>query len=126
MSIELKDEAAMSEPTLEMKLMALSDFCLAMGVSGQDIEPIKAAIAEITRLRERTEWRPIETAPKDGTEILVASHDCVDQAIWGRTKYHGEGWLDFEVQCNVTSYTSKPIDGVTHWLPLHPPPGDKT
>ena len=48
--------------------------------TGVDID---AAISEIVRLRELTTWRPIETAPKDGTEVDLW---IVDQ--------DGQGWRE--------------------------------
>lgn len=59
------------------------------------------------------EWQPIETAPKDETDVLVwsALGYCViaqfrDGYWWGRQ-------LDELVE-------------PTHWMPLPPPPGDET
>jgi hypothetical protein len=58
-------------------------------------------------------WQPIETAPKDCNEILVASCEGV-QVSW---------WCHFGL-----GYWANPINGsevhgeVTHWMPLPPPP----
>ncbi len=56
------------------------------------------------------EWQPIDTAPKDGTRILVVGADgYVTIAHWQETV-----WLDDSFDC--------PDCPETHWMPL---PGTK-
>lgn len=75
-------------------------------------------------IREMVEWRPIETAPRDGTLILCLyperhGQGRVSLRYWafgdwpssGRT----EGWSDQHRQLRKTD--------PTHWLPLPPAPG---
>jgi hypothetical protein len=69
-------------------------------------------------------WRPIETAPKDGTQIIVFSTEEADPSPTLAVFLAGESdfWLD--------AYDHSPMTGVvsgkpTHWLPLPPPPGEK-
>lgn len=71
-------------------------------------------------------WQPIETAPKDGNEIIAADvrTGWVGCVQWGRTQYHGDGWLDGYDFGNQSSYSSKPQTGITHWMPLPEPPAD--
>jgi len=65
-------------------------------------------------------WQPIETAPKDGTWILVWKHDydCPMSAQWGLldinpNKYTGmKGWSGY-------GYI---FSDVTHWMPMPEPP----
>jgi len=72
------------------------------------------------------EWQPRETAPKDGTTILVWEPNALPNvvaALWhlepDDEEY--EGW----VYADETMSDIVP-DGpeFTHWMPLPPPPGD--
>ena len=68
-------------------------------------------------------WQPIETAPKDGTRILVACNKVLKgfpasrrgphTDAWHFTKNHGfEGWGKF----------NKDYFPATHWQPIPDPP----
>lgn len=61
-------------------------------------------------------WRPIESAPEDGTAVLLGWSDGTPDPI-GVGRWHdaelGE-WISDE----ASSFTSQP----THWQPLPPPP----
>ena len=66
------------------------------------------------------DWQPIETAPKDGTKVLVWSNSNVwnepDVAYWGRSNpLNQPAWAGGH--CRVSH-----IDQPTHWMPLPPPP----
>lgn len=54
-------------------------------------------------------WQPIETAPVDGTEILVAEDRYVTVARWCGF-YWGDG---LSLMGSI---------GPTHWMPLPEPP----
>lgn len=67
-------------------------------------------------------WQPIETAPKDGTTILLCCVGCVphtgvyDDAL---------GWIDFDA--DDSSRRKEWIDSCSrwspiYWMPLPPPP----
>lgn len=66
-------------------------------------------------------WQPIETAPKDGTLILLASIDgYVMEASWFDAWYGDRanpGWMYANLDEEHGSY----IDA-THWMPLPEPP----
>jgi hypothetical protein len=57
-------------------------------------------------------WRPIETAPTDGTVVLVFAEERQGLPAFQCTAaYHEDaGWCVDELR------------EVTHWMPLHPPP----
>lgn len=63
---------------------------------------------EIERLRSLSEWRPIESAPKDGTPVLLLAGVTKNVGWWAVDKwsYGGGRWGN----------------DVTHWLPLPPAP----
>jgi hypothetical protein len=62
-----------------------------------------------------SEWQPIETAPKDGTRILIfGARECyggdyISLAYWD---HWWRGDYDEPVY----------VDEPTHWMPLPPPP----
>lgn len=67
-----------------------------------------------------SEWRPIETAPKDGSTILVWNGQLVFDVWW----WEEDGaWVDGATDAydDYTQYT-----GLTHWQPLPAPPEDVT
>ena len=70
-------------------------------------------------------WQPIETAPKDGTVILLYSPEKWDSdGMWigwwfdeGDSREHG--WYDSESASHKASF----LNGEpTHWHPLPEPP----
>ena len=66
-------------------------------------------------------WKPIETAPKDGTEILVHAKDrpigkSMTVAFWV-----SHGWAFLESPLGVL-YLG---DDITHWMPLPESPEEK-
>lgn len=63
------------------------------------------------------EWKSIETAPKDGTLVLLLGKDQrhADGYWQGRTPFTGNGhW--------VWPYVNREP---THWMPLPPPPKER-
>lgn len=81
------------------------------------------------------EWQPIETAPRDGTTVLVyvpgeslfptaARYDTPErfEADYGDRDYMEEGWRwSLGYPCDFHEEVLQP----THWMPLPPPPGEK-
>ncbi len=79
------------------------------------------------------EWQPIETAPKDGTKVLVyvrgdslyptaASYKSAAyfEKEYGDPDYMEEGWYwAFGYPSDFHEEVIEP----THWMPLPPPPG---
>jgi hypothetical protein len=64
------------------------------------------------------DWRPIETAPKDQTRILVSKvGGDVRTASWA-SKAYGGGWWDDDFPLETSSRSRNP----THWMPLPEPP----
>lgn len=84
-------------------------------------------------------WRPIETAPKDGTvfQAIIPGHGADNVIMWldGLIGPSGEdtgGWCFAEDQeppdcwtdgvCWAVNEDGKPSVQPTHWAPLPPPP----
>lgn len=70
---------------------------------------------ELEEAREREEWRPIDTAPRDGTQVLltgVGLDRWISTGRWVNGHWYdddGPGWLA----------------NVTHWMPLPAPPREE-
>ena len=79
----------------------------------------KNSLPNLPRKREDAqygEWQPTETAPKDGTRLLLwatgAFNGCVVGRYSSRANNRGGGWLADRF------VISKP----SHWMPLPDPP----
>ena len=82
-------------------------------------------------MRNEMKWQPIETAPKDGTDILIVTSrfQIVNVARWSEECdvggfSTGPGWQVFECEDGWYSigFTQ---DEVSHWMPLPEPPEDE-
>lgn len=84
------------------------------------ISQLKAAQEENKRLRNN--WQPIETAPKDGTVILVLKKSIMNDG--GGIFMASYGKLDdWQVwDWRIKQYPQGTWDSVTHWQPLPQPP----
>ncbi len=72
----------------------------------------EAALAELSELRKASQWRPIESAPRDGTVIIV---------------HGGVAYWNPAFQCWFSCMAQRPIQWkLTHWMPLPPPPAKET
>lgn len=60
------------------------------------------------------EWRPIESAPKDGTPILTY---CPQGPKYGKWAVRQNVWRD-----GAWQYSNQPYWPPTHWMPLPEPP----
>lgn len=76
---------------------------------------IDALLAENKKLREALEWWPIETAPKNGTTILLSNGTWINFGRWHRHLYGrgSPGWVIND--CGT-------VERITHWMPLPVPP----
>ena len=78
------------------------------------------------KLKPLTGWQPIETAPRDGTEILMTNGVDVSSGQWlseyGGT-YDQEGAPNGDgCDARWTDWTGGMQPDPTHWMPLPPPP----
>jgi len=67
-----------------------------------------------------TDWQPIETAPKDGTPVLVFCPSYDLQIVVAR--YGNPYW--FLAYCGTAAEDADLHETPTHWMPLPPPPPD--
>lgn len=80
--------------------------------------------ARIAEMEAAQAWRPIETAPKDGTEILAhCPHDQIHAGephiiiVRYNSNRHATGWYDQSLDGD-----GRRVDRPTHWMPLPPAP----
>jgi hypothetical protein len=62
-------------------------------------------------------WQPIDTAPKDGTRILLWTEDRVVIGRWYDNALFGLGWRHDD-----GNFTEP--DGMTHWMPVPGKPAE--
>lgn len=81
------------------------------------IEAMQAAQQQSPRL---VEWKPIESAPKDGTWIVLTDGEKVSPGFWHGT-YFGRDpdWITYTHRSDAELVPFKP----THWMNLPQPSG---
>ena len=73
---------------------------------------------------ERMGWQPIETAPKDGTQVLVGRF--VKECPYGKNgRVRADFWDAKRRGWTVWDRFNAQYWPPTHWQPLPPPPGEK-
>lgn len=89
-------------------------------MSGHSTENRRKVLDRLDR-EEAVHWQPIETAPKDGTKILLGRFDGTGREYDGRIRVDwwrsrmGAGYTGFG-HFNPTYWPP------THWMPLPAPP----
>lgn len=81
------------------------------------IEISKILIAGFNGINKSFDWQPIETAPKDGTEILLFSPNGIIQGF-----FNGQRWKQDIFYENSDDYF---IFSPSHWMPLPDSPEDQ-
>ena len=86
---------------------------------------------------DKQEWQPIETAPKDGTSVLlyIPHRICegwFSKGEWSEdtpispAEYSGEVWVccddEFQVEVELGPDGFECHFPITHWMPLPEPP----
>ena len=88
----------------------------------QGLPHVTASVAEAAAcIRGMVEWRPIETAPRDGSRFLGFGPECGVDFMHYQTGDGGrpEGFRDSFIRV----FSAGVDDHPTHWLPLPPAPG---
>ena len=74
--------------------------------TGDLVCAVRELKAELQALRDKHAWRPIETAPRDGTQYLAALREYVDICHWD------------EMEGTDQSPQIVPMPDATEWMPL--------
>ena len=70
-----------------------------------------------------SEWQTIETAPKDGTRILVFAKCEPAHRYYGSARIYVSEWVAIPDPTEFSHWASDGIDfEPTHWMPLPPVP----
>jgi hypothetical protein len=97
--------------------LAIRDLLLGVQIDFDALlSHIAALESELVEAKAKVEWRPIETAPKDGTRVMLG---------WpgGGVRYgfylNNTNWKGWRGPSMELPFPSPPP---THWVPLPPPP----
>lgn len=98
---------------------------------GRDDEDLSALLDYAERAGDAMRWRPIESAPKDGTHILVGTFPTrpgdvtIATAHWFDSRDFGakSGKAEWALSVNFDGeHSNHGVAAPTHWLPLPPAP----
>ena len=82
-----------------------------------DVKSLRAQLAAAGPV-----WQPIETAPKDGTQVIAAGRNFGASTDWHRViaEWRENAWVGEDFMMGET------YDYLTHWQPLPAPPKENT
>lgn len=66
-------------------------------------------------------WQPIDTAPKNGTNVLLLRDGIADLGLWSEDRNHYQPRPFWRYRRSVSA-TSDRAHQPTHWCPLPEPP----
>lgn len=123
----------MSTNTTRQKLIVMShDLPMFGRVGGIPEDTLKSWDETIAEAVKAQEWQPIETAPMNGTKILIWDGKQI-YAAWWHDQFEGLAWdgeskeLPYRgawTDCAVASFNYEEFMEYTptHWMPLPAPP----
>ena len=114
-----------------MAKLLLSATRVDMDVRCEADDAVKALAAEITRLKTviAAKWQPIETAPRDGTPVILAGQYVDHPSV---AAFNGHEWVGKVDGCSAVRYMSDfgscyiTVDLPEFWMPLPEPPATLT
>lgn len=126
----IKTWEALFELELQTRQKAQSDVETLKGVIAKaGLELQRAVLAEREACAKARDWQPIETAPKDGTAVLVYpgtwSGRSASIAKWESDKYAKKPRPFWRRDDDMGRVTISRERSPTHWMPLPPPMLDK-
>lgn len=87
-----------------------------------DAIAIHETCVEALQQAKANEWQPIETAPKDGTHILLSGYNYNKK---GNPRWVCEGWYEQSEFIGVNEYEISSCAFADKWKPLPQPPQKK-
>lgn len=111
---------------IEAAMIANDPVFFGMLTKDERVDTIDAIISALNSAGlSPPEWRPIETAPKDGTRVLLAKfvgHPVHPTALWWATLGHWSAkWNNWNDNVEPAG-----LAGPTHWMPLPAPASQPT
>lgn len=82
-------------------------------------DDMRAALRSAITAAQPEGWQPIETAPRDGTSILILYNGCAIEACWECVEYGDwESWSESVYWWSSELNCLDDGDEPTHWMPL--------
>lgn len=106
----------------DYEIMNPDGYAVDMDTHLEDVQTLRQFI-------EGQGWKPIETAPMDGTKVLITNGRWVYTAKWKSDCQHGGfeervGWQIFDCEDPYYSVAAENHE-ITHWKPISPPSGEE-